>query len=187
MRQSKKQWKAQWNGHFIAVENWCDWRGRTETWLFVDGVLVQRNKGSIWSANTNFESKFEDENGIHCIKVKVSEGDFQRRCHIYLNGKLIGGDTNKEIALTEAEIEALPVAEQRAYLKRQIFYLWVVMPAILFPIYCLMGLFQHSPNFLAPFFQILAVLAATFPFTLRNIRKLRKLTFKDNDKNPTSV
>lgn len=183
MRQSKKQWKAQWNGHFIRVES-QNLAVKSETCLFVDGVCIHRNEGGVWSDNTCFESEFEDENGTHNVKVKVSESSLPQRCHIFINEELIGGDTHKKIALTEAETEALPVAEQRRLLKRQLFYTCMVVPAILLPFFYWINSHFGTSGFFFPYFYLFGM---TVFNAIRTNRKLRKLPPDDNDKNPTPI
>ena len=190
MRQSTKlQWKTQWNGHSIVVENWRDAVGRTGVRVFVDGAVVAEAK-SEWLYTVGFcqsrvelDGKFEDESGAHHIKVKFGLNR-DLICHVLVNGELVGGNTEKALALTEAEAAILPVAGQKKRLKRQLLWFSVVLPVIVFLSYQLMDRFFFSTHDLS---SLMFPVVMCVGNTLKTLSKLFKLPRENSDKNSTSL
>lgn len=190
MRQiTKKQWKTQWDGHFIEVENWRDTVGRTGVRVLIDGVIIAESP-SEWLYTVGFcesrielDGTFEDESGTHLIKVKFGLNR-DLICLILVDGKLIGGDTDKELAPTEVEMESLPVAEQKRLLKRQLFVFTVVIPGLCLPVLYLIGACYQPSSTFFPYFYLFFI--TTFN-AIRISGKLRKLKKQDDTKNSTIV
>lgn len=179
-----QQWKAQWNGHPIRVEHESDVWGKGQTCAFIDGLCAHRVQGQIYHDLANVESEFEDESGTHRLRVKVNAASWRKICHIFVDGELIGGDTDKKIALTEAEIAALPIAEQRRLLKRQLVWNAVIAPAIVGLFLFWLGIYANAPTWWFPYFHLLIML---LPNIVGIHIKLRQLSDKDDTKNSTSV
>lgn len=190
MRQiTQNQWKMQWNGHFIAVENWRDALGRTGVRVLVDGSLIEECK-SEWLYTVGFlesrvelDGEFENESGAHRIKVKFGLNR-ELICHIFVDDELVGGDTEKKIALTETEAALLPLAAQKKRLKHQLLWFFLVLPVIFFLMFRLLDSYFPDERNFSVFIYPLALCIVK---TLIALSRLSQLPHEDDTKNPTSV
>lgn len=180
-----KQWKTQWDGHPIRVEHDDAW-GKGETRIFVDGVRVHRAEGNIWNEPDSCESEFEDENGTHRIKVKISSALMRERCHIFIDGELIGGDTDKKLILPAAPETRLALSKQKKQLQRELFFRAVVAPLILIPLCDMMDMYFLNSSF-SILIAACSIMLVNVAETLFKLCKISLRTPSDKPKNSTPV
>lgn len=186
MRQWKKTWSTRWNGHTIVVENWFDWRLRTGENVFVDGDLVCEQRSAQSNTASILEAEIHDESGAHSLRVEVGTvNGISINCRIFINGDLVGGDTDKKLILPAAPETQLAVPTQKKQLKRELFYRAVVAPLILIPLCDMMDLYFLNQDFSILIF----VCVMLFINALQTVLKLFKVTLQDADtpKNSTPV
>lgn len=187
MGRYEKAWSAQWDGHIIRVENRTGKWGQVETHLKVDGTSIQLSEGNLWHPTTICMGEFEDENGIHIIRIKfVASHSAAALCHIFINDELIGGDTQKPLPFTEEDIAQFPVAEQKQRLRRVILWQLTVGFTIVPLFYALLD-FWFGVAFLESCEFILMLILFNVVPNVYKLLKLARQNPTDKPKNSTSV
>lgn len=180
-----KQWKTQWDGHPIRVERDDAW-SKGETRIFVDGVRVHRAEDKICHEPDICGSEFEDENGTHRIKVKISSALMREFCHIFIDDELIGGDTDKKLILFAAPEKTLAVPAQKKQLRRELFFRAVVAPLILIPLCDMMDMYFLNNSF-SILIAACSIMLVNVAETLFKVCKISLQTPTDKPKNSTPV
>jgi hypothetical protein len=92
------QWSATWEGHPILVQTRMNLLWSTDE-LWVDGILVDRQKSSAWFLTENFAIEclaapvcISDR--VHNIEVLMTQGTFRPYRNILIDGELVGGDVD---------------------------------------------------------------------------------------------
>lgn len=96
----RQEWTHDWAGVPIVVRNWM--KGlRTGEELWIAGVLVDANESSIFSPRMSGVLAAPVERGAtaHTVEVTVGQanGRFRPRCHIRIDGVLVGGDVGEQL------------------------------------------------------------------------------------------
>lgn len=95
-----QEWTHDWDGVPIVVRNWTK-RLRTGEELWVAGVLVDANEASIFSPRMSgvLAAPVERGGASHAVEVTVGQanGRFRPRCHIRVDGALVGGDVGEQL------------------------------------------------------------------------------------------
>ncbi|MBT3705087.1 hypothetical protein HOG17_04905 [Candidatus Peregrinibacteria bacterium] len=93
----KKQWKLNFKGHDVVVENWWDLILRTGERLIIDGKVVDEHKGSV-GLSQELKGQIRSNGRTHRVEAKIGSINFGSKsgCHIYVDGELMGGDTTKK-------------------------------------------------------------------------------------------
>ncbi|PIZ95225.1 MAG: hypothetical protein COX81_01355 [Candidatus Magasanikbacteria bacterium CG_4_10_14_0_2_um_filter_37_12] len=94
----EKQWKLNFKGHEIIVENWWDIILRTGERLIIDGNITDEHNGLL-GLSQKLEGQIKSNEQVHHVEVKLGSIDLGLKsgCHIYIDGNLVGGDITKKI------------------------------------------------------------------------------------------
>ena len=190
MRQSKKEWSTRWNGHTIVVGIWVDWKsGRGEN-VFVDGDLVCEQSGEWNATSTLLEAEIHDANGSYPLRVEIGASATNRFvviCHIFINGELVGGDTEKKLLALAELRKPVSLSQQRKELRRALFFQGFVAPVILIPLlFAIEDYFYSDQNFSLVLVYCMWTLVHLMEIAYK-FWKLARDNPADKPKNSTSV
>ncbi|NQT50308.1 hypothetical protein HQ571_06470 [Candidatus Kuenenbacteria bacterium] len=94
----KKKWELNFEGHQIVAENWWNLIMKTGEKLTIDGNVVDEHTG--WfSLSKELQGKISSEGKTDHVSAKFGSDEFgiKTGCHIFVNGNLLGGDTETKL------------------------------------------------------------------------------------------
>jgi len=95
-----KSWTADYQGHRITVRNHFQWLPM-KTWesLEISGRPEIRQAGGLFRGAAIMFAPLDTDAGAVRLEVRLAQvvGGVRTGCHILVDGKLIGGDTDKEL------------------------------------------------------------------------------------------
>jgi hypothetical protein len=88
------EWRASYEGHTIVVRNWWNLFLFTGEELWVDGALKDR-RGGMFRLNSTLAAAVPLAGEMTAVRAYLFPLDATRvGCHIYVNDRMIGGDTD---------------------------------------------------------------------------------------------